>query len=87
MPIFSPGARRPPRALSPPAGTAQTIPPTESRITGKNPGGTAKLPSTFMYSYTFTRDQMGVGSASAVIMLVTIAAIMVGKPPLPAANV
>ena len=30
-----------------------------------------------MYSYTFTRNQMGVGSASAVIMLVTIAAIMV----------
>jgi len=46
-------------------------------VTGKNPGGAAELPSTFMYSYTFTRDQMGVGSASAVIMLATIAAIMV----------
>ena len=40
-------------------------------------GGAAELPSTFMYSYTFTRNQMAVGSASAVIMLMTIAAIMV----------
>ncbi len=46
-------------------------------VTGKNPGGAAELPSTFMYSYTFTRNQMAVGSASAVIMLMTIAAIMV----------
>src|SRR5467141_2471025 len=46
-------------------------------VTGKNPGGAAELPSTFMYSYTFTRNQMGVGSTSAVIMLMTIAAIMV----------
>ena len=38
-------------------------------VTGKNPGGAAELPSTFMYSYTFTRNQMAVGSASAVIML------------------
>jgi glucose/mannose transport system permease protein len=30
-----------------------------------------------MYSYTFTRNQMAVGSASAVIMLMTVAAIMV----------
>src|SRR5271170_8410321 len=46
-------------------------------VTGKNPGGAAELPSTFMYSYTFTRNQMAVGSASAVVMLATIAAIMV----------
>src|ERR1700683_300700 len=46
-------------------------------VTGKNPGGAAELPSTFMYSYTFTRNQMAVGSASAIIMLMTIAAIMV----------
>ena len=46
-------------------------------VTGKNPGGAAELPSTFMYDYTFTRNQMAVGSASAVIMLMTIAAIMV----------
>ena len=30
-----------------------------------------------MYSYTFTRNQMGVGAASAVTMLMTIAAIMI----------
>lgn len=46
-------------------------------VTGKNPGGAAELPSTFMYSYTFTRDQMAVGSTSAVVMLMTIAAVMV----------
>jgi glucose/mannose transport system permease protein len=46
-------------------------------VTGKNPGGAAELPSTFMYSYTFTRNQMAVGSTAAVIMLMTIAAIMV----------
>lgn len=46
-------------------------------VTGKNPGGAAELPSTFMYSYTFTRNQMAVGSTSAVIMLMAIAAIMV----------
>jgi len=46
-------------------------------VTGKNPGGAAELPSTFMYSYTFTRNQMAVGSTSAVIMLMTIAAIMI----------
>ena len=46
-------------------------------VTGKNPGGAAELPSTFMYSYTFTRNQMALGSTAAVIMLMTIAAIMV----------
>jgi glucose/mannose transport system permease protein len=30
-----------------------------------------------MYSYTFSRNQMGIGAASAVIMLMTIAAIMI----------
>ncbi len=46
-------------------------------VTGNNPGGAAELPSTFMYSYTFTRDQMAVGSASAIIMMMTIAAVMI----------
>ena len=44
-------------------------------VPGKNPGGAAELPSTSMYSYTFTRNQMAVGSASAVVVLATIAAI------------
>jgi len=40
-------------------------------VTGKNPGGASELPSTFMYSYTFTRNQMAVGSTSAAFMLMT----------------
>jgi len=46
-------------------------------LTGGGPGNATELPSTFMYSYTFTRNQMAVGSTSAVIMLMAIAAIMV----------
>ena len=46
-------------------------------LTGGGPGRATELPATFMYSYTFTRNQMGVGASSAVIMLMTIAAIMV----------
>ena len=41
-------------------------------LTGGGPGNATELPSTFMYSYTFTRNQMAVGAASAVIMLMTI---------------
>jgi glucose/mannose transport system permease protein len=46
-------------------------------LTGGGPGNATELPSTFMYSYTFTRKQMAVGSASAVIMLMTISAVIV----------
>jgi glucose/mannose transport system permease protein len=46
-------------------------------LTGGGPGNATELPSTFMYSYTFTRKQMAVGSASAVIMLMTICAIII----------
>lgn len=46
-------------------------------LTGGGPGNATELPATFMYSYTFTRNQMAVGGASAVIMLMTIAAIIV----------
>ncbi|WP_308916689.1 sugar ABC transporter permease [Jannaschia sp. LMIT008] len=46
-------------------------------LTGGGPGRATELPATFMYSYTFSRNQMGIGAASAVIMLLTIAAIMV----------
>jgi glucose/mannose transport system permease protein len=46
-------------------------------LTDGGPGRATELPATFMYSYTFTRNQMGVGAASAVIMLMTIAAIIV----------
>jgi glucose/mannose transport system permease protein len=46
-------------------------------LTGGGPGNATEVPATFMYSYTFTRNQMGVGAASAVIMLMTIAAVIV----------
>ncbi len=46
-------------------------------LTGGGPGRATELPATFMYSYTFTRKQMGIGASSAVIMLLTIVAIMV----------
>ena len=46
-------------------------------LTSGGPGGSAWLPSNFMYEYTFKRNEMAVGSASAVIMLMTIVAIIV----------
>lgn len=46
-------------------------------LTNGGPGRATEMPATFMYSYTFTRSQMGVGAASAVIMLMMIASIMV----------
>lgn len=46
-------------------------------LTGGGPGRATELPATFMYSYTFTRNQMAVGASSAVIMLMLIAAIIV----------
>jgi len=46
-------------------------------LTGGGPGRSTEMPATFMYSYTFTRNQMGIGAASAMIMLFTIAAIIV----------
>ncbi len=46
-------------------------------LTKGGPGFATELPSTFMYSTTFTRNEMGLGAASAVIMLCTIAAIVV----------
>ena len=44
---------------------------------GNVPGRATELPATFMYSYTFTRNQMAVGASSAVIMLFTVMAVMV----------
>ena len=38
-------------------------------LTGGGPGFSSELPSTFMYAYTFTRNQIGLGAASAVMML------------------
>lgn len=46
-------------------------------LTGGGPGRATEMPATFVYSYTFTRNQMGIGASSAVIMLMTVAAIMI----------
>ncbi|SNZ19519.1 carbohydrate ABC transporter permease [Cohaesibacter gelatinilyticus] len=46
-------------------------------LTGGGPGRATELPATFMYSYTFTRNQMGVGASSAIIMLVMIFSIII----------
>ena len=46
-------------------------------LTDGGPGTATWLPATFMFEYTFSRNLMGIGSASAVMMLLTIAAIMV----------
>ena len=46
-------------------------------LTGGGPGRATELPATFMYSYTFARNQMGIGASSAVIMLMTVAAVIV----------
>ena len=46
-------------------------------LTGGGPGRATEMPATFMYSYTFSRNQMAIGASSAVIMLMTIAAIIV----------
>ena len=46
-------------------------------LTGGGPGRATELPATFMYSYTFARNQMAVGATSAVVMLFTVAAVIV----------
>jgi len=46
-------------------------------LTGGGPGTATALPATFMYDMTFTRNQLAVGAASAVVMLMTISAVIV----------
>lgn len=46
-------------------------------LTNGGPGQATELPATFMYSYTFTRNSMGIGAASATVMLMMIASIIV----------
>ncbi|MDA3941714.1 MAG: sugar ABC transporter permease [Spirochaetia bacterium] len=46
-------------------------------LTSGGPGRATELPSTFMYSYTFTRNQMGIGAASAVFMLTIFGIIII----------
>lgn len=46
-------------------------------LTNAGPGSATEMPSTFMFSATFLRNQMGVGAASAMMMLMTVAAIII----------
>ena len=41
------------------------------------PGYSSDLPAMFMYAHTFTRGQMGLGAASAILMLGAVLAILV----------
>jgi glucose/mannose transport system permease protein len=46
-------------------------------LTAGGPGYATDVPATFMYTMAFNRGQIGLGAASATIMLATIAAIVV----------
>jgi glucose/mannose transport system permease protein len=46
-------------------------------LTAGGPGFSTDLPATFMYAMAFTRGQIGLGAASATVMLATVAAIVV----------
>lgn len=46
-------------------------------LTNGGPGRASWLPSLFMYQYTFTRNEMAVGAASAVLMLIAIGIVVV----------
>ncbi|GAA5214299.1 sugar ABC transporter permease [Corallincola platygyrae] len=46
-------------------------------LTAGGPGYSSDLPALFMYSHAFTRGQMGLGAASAMMMLAGVLAILV----------
>lgn len=46
-------------------------------LTGGGPGYATDVPATFMYAFAFSRGQIALGAASAMMMLATVAAIMV----------
>lgn len=46
-------------------------------LTGGGPGRATEVPATFMYSYTFTRNQMGIGASSAIIMMIMVFSIII----------
>jgi len=46
-------------------------------LTAGGPGYATDLPATFMYATAFTHGQIGLGAASATVMLATVAAIVV----------
>lgn len=46
-------------------------------LTGGGPGYSSDLPANFMYTFAFNRAQMGLGAASAMVMLFSVLAIIV----------
>ncbi len=46
-------------------------------INNGGPGYSSDVPATFMYTYSFSRGQIAIGSASSTIMLLTIIAIII----------
>ncbi len=46
-------------------------------LTSCGPGYATDVPATFMYAMSFTRGQIGLGAASATMMLATVAALVV----------
>lgn len=46
-------------------------------LTGGGPGFASDLPATFMYAFSFTRNQIGLGAASAMMMLMMMTAVIV----------
>ncbi|KRW61875.1 carbohydrate ABC transporter permease [Pseudomonas sp. TTU2014-080ASC] len=46
-------------------------------MTAGGPGYASDLPAMFMYAHTFTRGQMGLGAASAMLMLGAVLAVIV----------
>lgn len=45
-------------------------------LTNGGPGRSTWLPSVFMYQYTFTRNEMAIGAASSVLMLLAIGVVV-----------
>ncbi|MCR4265827.1 carbohydrate ABC transporter permease [Nitratireductor sp. ZSWI3] len=46
-------------------------------LTGGGPGYSSDLPANFMYQTAFSRNRMGLAAASAMMILMTIAAVMI----------
>jgi glucose/mannose transport system permease protein len=46
-------------------------------LTSGGPGTSTDVPAIFMYQFSFTRGQLGVGAAASMMMLMTVAAIAV----------
>ena len=70
------------KALTPPGPARRTASGeirtgSSAAMTAGGPGYSSDLPAMFMYSLTFSRGQMGMGSASAILMLGAILAIIV----------